>query len=389
MPLFGFQPAGLLDKIFEEVGVALVVIGHDEKLVFANKTASAMFQPTVSEQPISFQEWRRSYSFENSMGQNISVQDSAVMRALKGEHVESEEVRARFPDGSDKWLLIWAYPFSVMGLSGVLALIIDETVDLELRRAASELQRMETLAVLAAGLSHDLNNMLENITINVELVLRTKAQSQESGARLDQISMAARKASKLVKRLMQFSRTQELNCFPIQINDVLTDVLRLVKPMFRDNIHVKTELPEGLPNVVADPAQLEQAIVNLIVNAVDAMPDGGELKISTALESTTNPGKVAAEEFVCTTIADTGIGIPEAIQSQIFDPFFTTKPQGKGTGLGLSSVYGIVRQHQGRIRVKSAPGAGAIFIISLPVQKKGSMSEVSVGYEHRDARGSY
>src|SRR6266404_4523244 len=370
MPLFGIQPAGLLQTMFESMGAAVAVVDHHGRVVFANQTALDMFGISRKESPVSFQDWRQNYRFEDFLGHEIPMEQSAVTRALTGERVESEEVRVKFPEGGVKWLLTWAYPFSTMGLAGVLALTVDQTSEVDLRRAAEHLQRMETLGALAAGLTHDFNNILDTILLNVALAQRDESPPQETRARLQQISVAAKKAAGLVTRLMQFSRTQRIEVRTVQINDVVREVVQLVHPMFRENIVVKTDLSEGLPPIQADPSQIDQVLINLIVNALDAMPDGGELKISTALADTSagTPNPDTGQQFVTISVSDTGAGIPEDLQFAIFKPFFTTKPADKGTGLGLSSAYGIVRQHKGNIKVQSAPGAGATFVVSLPVQ---------------------
>jgi two-component system cell cycle sensor histidine kinase/response regulator CckA len=356
--------------MFESLGAAVAVVDHHGRVVFANQTALDMFGISRKESPVSFQDWRRNYRFEDFLGHEISMEQSAVMRALRGERVESEEVRVKFPEGDVKWLCTSAYPFSTMGLAGVLALTVDQTAEVELRRAAEQLQRMETLGAVAAGLTHDFNNILDTILLNVALALRDESLPHEMRARLEQISLATKKAAGLVTRLMQFSRTQAIHPRAVQINDVVREVVRLVHPMFRENIVVKTDLSEGLPPVEADPSQIDQVLINLIVNALDAMPDGGELKISTAIADTSagTPSPDTGHQFVTISVADTGAGIPEDLQSAIFEPFFTTKPTDKGTGLGLSSAFGIVRQHKGNIKVQSAPGAGATFVVSFPVQ---------------------
>jgi hypothetical protein len=153
----------------------------------------------------------------------------------------------------------------------------------------------------------------------------------------------------------------------LQLNNVVQDVLQVLHPLFRKAISVRTDLWEELPTITADRSQMEQVLVNLIVNALDAMPGRGELKLSTmpgepgkSLDSTPNGGSITL------IVSDTGSGIPANLQSRIFEPFFTTKPAGKGTGLGLSTVQAIVQQHRGRIAVRSTPGAGSAFIISLP-----------------------
>jgi two-component system cell cycle sensor histidine kinase/response regulator CckA len=173
---------------------------------------------------------------------------------------------------------------------------------------------------------------------------------------------------------MQFSRNQDLHLRPLDVNDVVRDVLRLTQSLLRKNIHLILHLQEDLPAVNGDFSQLEQVLVNLIVNALDAMPDGGDLKIAThfAPRNQTDLDEVESipdeKQEVQISITDTGIGIPVEIQSSIFEPFFTTKPEGKGTGLGLSSAFGIIRQHGGKIEVNSSSGIGATFTVSLPAQ---------------------
>lgn len=367
MPAFEIQPAGLVEKIFEQIGVGVVVVDSQEREVFANEKATEIFGGSATCSLFSFQELRRRCRVENSFGSEVSFEESAVRRALKGEHVESEEVRVTFPDGSTKWFLTWAYPFSVMGLSGVLALVIDETAEVKLRRAASQLERMETLGAIAAALTHDLNNILETVSLNTEVMIARNVDTADSLARLNEIALATSKAAELLKRMMQFTRTQELNCRPVHINEVITEVLRFVHPLFRENIIVENDLGKNLPCILADPSQLEQLLVNLIVNALDAMPDGGRLSIFTALQTereiANSNGKY---RLIRITVADTGVGISQELQSKIFEPFFTTKPPGKGTGLGLATAYGIVKQHNGNIEVHSSPGSGAAFVISLP-----------------------
>lgn len=155
----------------------------------------------------------------------------------------------------------------------------------------------------------------------------------------------------------------------VQINEIVPGVLGLVQPLIREDILVKADLLDGIPPIHADPSQIEQVLVNLIVNALDAMPEGGELKISTGVDDSAEAlTSDAGLQSVFISVADTGTGIPEDLQSSIFEPFFTTKPEGQGTGLGLSSAYGIMRQHKGDIRVQSAAGAGATFVVSFPAQ---------------------
>jgi signal transduction histidine kinase len=374
MPIFGLHPEGLLETIFEEIGIALTIVDQQQNLVFANKIALELWGGVAEERPTSFREWHQHYRLEDAEGHEIRVEDYPAMRALRGERVEAQEVHAIFTNGSSKWLLTWAYPFSAMGLSGVIVIIVDESVEVGLRHAVSQLQRMESLGAVAAGLTHNLNNLLDTIILSAEAARRKNVSIEECQGWLNQIGTAATRAAELVRRLMQFGRTQEMHFGPVQINDVVSSVLQLVSSSFRQNLVVKLDLSRNLPPVKADASQIEQVLVNLIVNALDAMPNGGELRISTTLQRDVD---ILAEEktraTVCITVADTGVGIPQELQSVIFDPFFTTKPTGRGTGLGLSSVYGIVKQHKGRVKVHSVPGAGSAFDIFLPIQRQISM----------------
>lgn len=365
MPTFGIQPSGLLQTIFEDIGVAVVVVDLGERVVFANHTALQMFDATDSVNGLQFGDLRAKFRFEDLSGKEIPFADSVVIRALRGEGAEAQESRWRKANGETKSLITWAYRFCVMGLEGVVALVIDETNEVELRRVAVQMQKMETLGALAAGLTHDFNNVLNTISTNVALAKAT-GDSPETH-RFEQISCAVDKASGIIKRLMQFSRTQELHLQPVSANEIVDDVLLLIRPLLEDNICLQVNLTPRLPFVHADTSQIEQVLVNLIVNALDAMPEGGKLTISTSLaqlgaQSGTNDQRGAVQ----ISVADTGTGIPVEIQSAIFEPFFTTKSE--GTGLGLSSAFGIIRQHNGAIEVNSSPGKGTIFTVSLPAE---------------------
>jgi len=370
MPVFGIQPPGLLQQVFESIGAGVAVIDTQQNVVFANRTALKLFGVTEADRALIFQEWRQKYRFENSLGHEILLADSAVMRALKGERVESQELRVSLPDGSAKWINVGAYPFSIAGLSGVLTIILDETSEVQLRKSASQLQRMETLGSLALGLTHDFNNILHTIAANAELATHAASNGQDYQSPLEQISGATKKAADLVSRLMRFSRSQGPYPQVLQINDVIRDVLQILHPLFKDTIAVRTDLYEKLPTIEADRSQMEQVLINLIVNALEAMPRGGELKVSTLPDEPGNrQGPDPLRGSITITVSDTGPGIPANLHSAIFEPFFTTKPAGKGTGLGLSTVQAIVQQHQGKIAVRSTPGVGTAFIVSLPASE--------------------
>ena len=273
------------------------------------------------------------------------------------------------PDGHAKWLHVAAQRFEVLGLTGVFVVTTDETEQVELRKELEQAQRIEAVGILAGGLAHDLNNILSVLSGNIDLALGDE-DVQEIRARLHEMQMALGKGTALVLRLMKYGRKQGTQIRPVQINEVVNAARELVRPLVKSEVAVKTQLSPRLPDVQADSSQLEQVLVNLILNALDAMPDGGELSFCTELVSgDAIPGGNNEEkkQFVLVTVADTGVGIPESFLPNIFEPFSTTKPIGAGAGLGLSSAQLIVHQYNGHIKVQSVSGAGTKFSIYLPV----------------------
>jgi two-component system, cell cycle sensor histidine kinase and response regulator CckA len=257
-----------------------------------------------------------------------------------------------------------------LGLTGVLVVVTDETEQAELRKELEQAQRIEACAILAGGLAHDLNNLLSILSGNLALALEDEGVQEITRARLQEMQMALGRGTALVSRLMKYGRKQDAQIRPVQINELVNAALELVRPLLKSEVGVRTHLSNHLPDVQADSCQLEQVLVNLILNALDAMPDGGELSFCTQLVSgDAIPGgnDEKKKQFVLVTVADTGVGIPENHLPNIFEPFSTTKPIGVGTGLGLSSARLIVHQHNGHIKVQSVPGAGTKFSIYLPV----------------------
>jgi two-component system, cell cycle sensor histidine kinase and response regulator CckA len=376
--LLGLHPQSLLQSVLDNVGVALAVVDNEGRFVFTNQAAHAMFGLTESVTGVSCEEWRRDYVFRDSQGRIIPWQQAPLSRALAGEEVEPQEIGLTLPDGRIKWLHSASSRFSILGLTGVFIIITDETEQVELRRALERAQGVETVGVLAGGLAHDLNNMLSVLSENLVLALADPGIPETTRERLQQMQVALGKGAALATRLIRNSHTQKIQTRPVQINDIVNSAVELARPLLKSRVRVKTELGCSLPGVEADPSRMEQVLVNLILNAIDAMPEGGELTIHTAVapaDSISAGENENTARFVLITVADTGTGIPENLQDSIFDPFFTTKPDGKGTGLGLSTAYAIVHQHNGRIQLQSAPGAGTKFSIYLPAM--GCSSSVS------------
>jgi signal transduction histidine kinase len=365
--LLGLHPPELLKSVLDNVGVALAVIDQWGRFVYVNQAASKMFGAAEN---LPFADWRRDYKFLDNQGQEIPSGQAPILRALAGEEVKPQYVSVVLPDGRIKWLHVAASRFEVLGIRGVFVLVTDETEEVGLRKALEKAQRIESFGVLAGGLAHDFNNILSVLSGNIDLALGDEGVQEITRARLQKMRMASGKGTALALRLMKYSHKQDAQIRPIQINPVVNTALELVRPLVKNEVGVKTELSHRLPAVQADSSQLEQVLVNLILNALDAMPDGGELALRTELVSgDAMPGGNNEEkkQFVLVTVADTGIGIPENLLLHIFEPFSTTKPIGVGTGLGLSSAQWIVHQHNGHIKVQSVPGAGTKFSIYLPV----------------------
>ncbi len=228
-------------------------------------------------------------------------------------------------------------------------------------------QKLESVGRLAGGVAHDLNNLLTPILGYGELLLGDPHSLATNRAAVDEIVQAGRRARDLVRQLLAFSRKQALEFKPIDVNDMLNQFAGLLRRTIRENVVIQFETTAALPVVRGDAGQLEQVVMNLAVNAQDAMPAGGLLIVETAVEDLDGSGTEGRSgPHVRLTIRDTGSGLSAEAREHLFEPFFTTKEQGKGTGLGLATVYGIVTQHGGTIGVDSSPGRGTTFTIHLP-----------------------
>ncbi|HDQ39754.1 MAG TPA: response regulator [Desulfonatronum sp.] len=235
-------------------------------------------------------------------------------------------------------------------------------------------QKMEAVGTLAGGVAHDFNNLLQAIGGHTQLMLTTRAQDDPERAKLMTIARAVERGGQLVQRLLLFGRKIEVQRRPVNLNQEVLDASKILERTILKMISIELRPAEDLWPVNADPVQLEQVLINLGVNASDAMPDGGRLVMATEnvvldQEQLNGCQEITSGRYVMLTVSDTGCGIDLATLDKIYDPFFTTKEMGKGTGLGLASVYGIVRDHGGCIICDSKPGQGTTFRIYLPAMK--------------------
>jgi PAS domain S-box-containing protein len=303
-----------------------------------------------------------------------------IERCIANRHGGSYEQRFHRPDGSlgtyvSTFEPVFGADDELIGMVGV-AHDISERKQAEAERNELEVryqqaQRMESLGRMAGGVAHDLNNLLTPIIAYGEILLQSYASQAKPRGYLEEIIQAGIRARDLVSQLLAFGRKQTLTVKPIDLNEVIAGFEQLLRRTIREDINIRLELADGLPAIRGDRGQVEQVLMNLAVNSQDAMPDGGRLTIATCLGAAPAAGEdAAATSMVELIVSDTGIGMDEQARAQAFDPFFTTKDQGHGTGLGLATVYGIVRQHGGEIRIDSQPGCGAVFHIVFPASRQ-------------------
>jgi two-component system cell cycle sensor histidine kinase/response regulator CckA len=233
-------------------------------------------------------------------------------------------------------------------------------------------QKMEAIGRLAGGVAHDFNNLLAVIIGYSDLLLESLGSSDLNRAKVEQIKQAASSAASLTRQLLTFSRQQVTQPVVLDINQTVSNTEKMLRRLIKENIEFTVELDHNLDRVTADPGQIEQIVLNLVVNARDAMPSGGKLRIQTrnVRLDRDSGAHVPGGRFVLLEVTDTGTGMDQQTQAHIFEPFFTTKAVGEGSGLGLATVYAIVKQSNGQIEVQSTLGQGSSFKIYLPATKQ-------------------
>ncbi|MDX6382577.1 MAG: two-component system, cell cycle sensor histidine kinase and response regulator CckA [Blastocatellia bacterium] len=305
----------------------------------------------------------------------------SAFRRVAQEPGKTDAVKVRMRHQDQRWLDIEVTMTNLLDEPNVAGIVTNGRDVTERKKAEEALhdsearlrqaQKMEAVGQLAGGVAHDFNNLLAVIIGYSDLVLRRlPAEDERSIQQVEQIKKAGDRAASLTRQLLAFSRKQVLQPKVLDLNAVVKDMDKMLQRLIGEHIEMRLSIKAEAGNIMADPSQIEQVLLNLAVNARDAMPDGGCLTIATSnvefTGSDIHPGPVEDGRYVMIAVSDTGCGMSAEVQSRIFEPFFTTKETGKGTGLGLSTVHGIVKQSGGSLCVYSEPGHGTAFKIYLP-----------------------
>ncbi|HET9223584.1 MAG TPA: PAS domain S-box protein, partial [Roseiflexaceae bacterium] len=279
--------------------------------------------------------------------------------------------RYRHADGSWRWLEASAAITVRQDTPFVISVGRDVTERRRLETQFQQSQKMESIGRLAGGLAHDFNNLLTVMTGYGEIARENLSPTDPAREDLGELLQAAERATGLTRQLLAFARKQAIEPRVLNLNDLIVDMGRLLRRLIGEDVELLTHPAPDLDQVKVDRGQIEQVIVNLAINARDAMPEGGKLTIETKNASldalyAQQHLEISAGDYVMLAVSDTGVGMDAEVQSHLFEPFFTTKPAGKGTGLGLATCYGIIKQHGGSIGVYSEVGLGTSFKIYLP-----------------------
>ncbi len=297
--------------------------------------------------------------------------DDAIRQLRKDGRLRNWEFRFRKKNGQIGTGLLSAELIQIDGRECAMTATVDITERVELQNQILQAQKLESVGRLAGGVAHDFNNLLTVICGYSEFLAEALGKNNELLSDVEEIKRAADSARDLTQQLLAFSRKQVIAARPLNLNDVVRDADRMLKRLIGEDVELISRLDPQLGRIMADPNQIRQVIVNLVVNARDAMPRGGRVVIETANTdvdeslASDNPDAVPGRHILM-TVSDSGAGMTEEDRQKIFEPFFTTKGHGKGTGLGLSTVYGIVRQSGGWIGVSTKLGHGSSFRIYLP-----------------------
>ena len=366
-------------SLFENATDGIIVLDKNSIIVNANDKACEM----------------HGFTRESLVGAHIRllVGDSdrdtitrKTRRILDGESLVFEAKNNK-KDGTSIYVEISSKAITIGNEVFIQSFYRDITEKKKFQEHVLQSQKMESIGVLAGGIAHDFNNILTAILGHTDLIRRFAVLNEKATRSLNVIEDASRRAGRMISKLLGFARKSKYERTPINLNDVVYETIKLLEQVFKKSIDLSVELDNRLPLIQGDVNQMEQVIMNFLVNARDAMPNGGRIVIKTQARTVVKgmpdvPPYVPPGEYVQISVSDTGTGIPEDIKNKIFEPFFTTKEQGKGTGLGLSMVYGAINDHQGYLSVESTLGVGSVFTVFLPAAAPATVSGTKEAVNH-------
>jgi hypothetical protein len=414
-----FFPFGYIVKPFESRELKMVVDSAlhrrelEEKLQFSEDRYRSIFEEDLSGIVLCDGEGRinlcnaafaRMFQFESSK----EVQGSSISRLF--EHKEGwddllEELRHKGRLGltEREMITLRGIPLLILGtfrarfgergeVREIVGYLHDTTEKKQLEKMLFQAQKMDAVGRLSGGIAHDFNNILTIIS-GYTAFLRER---EDGGADLDPdlkgIEGAVEKAAGLTRQLLTFSRRDEIKPAQVSLNKLVEDMEKMLHRLIGEQVVMRVNTRAEKSEILADPGKIEQVLLNLVVNARDAMPGGGRITMETLnrkikASQATVMGQIEPGEYVVLSLSDTGTGIPPEIQNKIFEPFYTTKPASQGTGLGLSSVYGILKQTEAHIQIQSTPGAGTTFFLYFPLQTSSLPAETFPNAEGEEVRG--
>ncbi|QGP80270.1 response regulator [Sphingobium sp. CAP-1] len=359
----GTSALSYIETLLSLLPFGLAMADRDGRVLFLNNAFARAAGLKPGDKP--------SYPGDLVVREDQAAVADAVRRFAVGPQM-SGDIAVRMRDTPDDPIALSLAGVRGLGEAAVLLSLKDNSEESKLKRQVAQATKMQAIGQLAGGVAHDFNNILTAIIGHCDLMLMRHTPGDSDYDDIQQVKSNSNRAAGLTRQLLAFSRQQTLRPQILQLPDIVADVSTLLKRLLGENVKLDVTHGRNLGAVRADPGQMEQVIVNLAVNARDAMPEGGTLHIQTYAVPAAKVREMRqqilpAGDYSALRVSDTGLGIPPDILAKIFEPFFTTKELGKGTGLGLSTVYGIVKQSGGYIFAESELGRGASFVIYLPV----------------------
>jgi PAS domain S-box-containing protein len=367
------QSASVLSSTFAGMAEAVLVIDKDGSVALANSAAERLLHYCLG-MTIS-QLWAQNVAYQADGSTLLVLDEKPASRVLRGEQFDGLDVVVRRAGSRDSThLVVSGRPLrdACGTVSGGALVFHDITAARETERKLHQSQKLDAVGKLTGGVAHDFNNMLTVIGGTTEILVAELHDRPDLLAMASLIDQAADRCAGLIQHLLAFARKQPLQPRTIELNATITDIAKLLRPTLGEQIEVVSILEKTISNVCIDPSQLANALINLAINARDAMPNGGQILLETAsvvLDDAYVKRNAGARSgaYVMIAVSDTGTGMSAEVRENVFEPFFTTKEQGKGTGLGLSMVYGFVKQSDGHITIYSEEGHGTTVRLYLPV----------------------